>query len=146
MITKRKFNSSNYLLYGLILVILLTSAVTYLNWPECTSIQEMSTMVKVKEAVNGNAWIGLTGDTDKLDFGGVSPGSISSRKIKIKRIVDADVSVSYTNEIGKWMSVKPSPMFSIKSGEEKEITVEINVPQEVQNGKYEGTVKFCFKE
>ncbi len=133
------------LLAGLVLVIIIMGAVTWYNWPECSTIRFIDASVTVK-TVPSKVLLGFNTDTDSLKFGTVSPGSEVKRTVITHYAQAAQVRITAEGELASWITITPAE-FSLASPESLPVTVQLNIPDKyVYEGNYTGKVKFCFKE
>lgn len=90
-------------------------------------------------SINEKVQINL--DTDKLNFGGGPSGSTLQRRMNISAPYDAKVRI---DSIGYGMLVVNKNDFLILANQPTEVEFALNVPSDLPEGRYEGTVFVSF--
>ena len=89
--------------------------------------------------------VGINLDTDALHFGGVRGGGAAHRSIIVSNndVKAKHVKVNMHGELGRWAWVK-EPFFQLSAGEQRNMTVYIQIPPEAEERAYNGTVRLVF--
>jgi uncharacterized membrane protein len=131
-IVQKANKHSKLLVSFLILIVVLF----YISQNSYYTVQEIPIDVK---AISDKK-IGITIDTDALHFGSIFKGGSGSRSIVVENL--GDVTSKYLlvpkGEVSSWVGLNESE-FVLKSGESKEIEVNLYVPKDAI-GEYEGTL------
>jgi len=147
---KYKFKSKCFklLLFAVLFLFLLVVFLFFLNHKNisCTKIDSLPTSIIVEKGAKNV--VGLNADTDSLNFGKVSPGSIVKRSVKVSYNKDAVVFVSINStfdNFNDWIKID-STKFYLVANEDQEVFFSITVPLYAEDKDYFGEVLFCFKE
>lgn len=91
-------------------------------------------------------YVGIFADNDSIHFGTIPPGNIGKRFIVLdnSNTFPVTVTVNFRGEAGKY--VWATPELILGPGEEKEITIRVNIPSDLPHGNYTGTAHFTFRE
>ena len=138
-------NIKREVVFSLLAIIIVV--MSYLTWasipvPECSQIQYIESYIEVRN-IGGRGYIGLNADRDALKFGGISPGGIALRSIKINDPKNSLVTVFMEGELAQWTEITPQ-QFELKD-EPQSVYFKVSIPDYAFDGNYTGRVKVCFK-
>lgn len=133
------------LIYFLLLFIVVVGSFIYFQWKQlqCSTIDTVNASISVQ--TGSLLYVGLNADTDSLKFGKVSPGSMARRSIRAQYTQDALVKVLVDGNFASWFGITPVE-FYLPATQRKEITFDVNVPENAVAGNYTATVYFCFRD
>lgn len=125
--------------YILILLLVVILSVPFLTLLMIVEVTEIPTTVTV------GSELGFNVDTDKLYFGTLVRGGSAERSLDIANFdcKKCFVVVSKEGEIAKWITLSDNK-FIMRNGEGKSIIVDLNVPNNADEGVYTGNIKIVF--
>lgn len=88
--------------------------------------------------------LGFSGDTDHLGFGTVRPTGVVQKTISLSAEKAQTVTVASSGNISEFVSYDSE--FTLTPGEKLKYPVTLEVPGNVTEGYFEGTLKFVFKD
>lgn len=89
--------------------------------------------------------IGIAVDSDKLIFGMMMPGGAGKRELFIGNEHDFPISVYFTpiGQLKKYTNLPENPVL-LQPGENKEVSVSVNFPEDMPYGNYTGIMRVVF--
>lgn len=95
--------------------------------------------------VKVGAKIGINVDSDKLWFGMTNPGGSATRQIFIGNEHDFPIKVLFVplGQLKDYIGVSDNPAL-LQPGENKEVSVTVEIPKEMPHGNYTGIMRVVF--
>ena len=110
----------------------------------CDSSDSLNVSFQVKH-IPGRQLLGFNADSDKLNFGIVSPGITARRSTIVRYAFPALTTVTMEGELSSWTIITPSN-FSLQPAGQQEVFFDITVPAYALGGNYSGKAVFCFQK
>jgi uncharacterized membrane protein len=128
------------LLILIICVIILFSGITMIVFTK----YKIQSTITIPMKIEVSDKIGLTTETEILNFGKARPGDDGIRRVEIKNPDNSPVTAYFfpQGDLKNW--VKKEPIY-LNKHESKNVTISAKIPANTEFGVYEGVLKVVFK-